>query len=984
MTTFMRFLLPPLVRRQAGLDDYYPPFIVGMWTPVQGGDGGLNKRTYDENLGILCAIDPPLDMQVGDLFKVYWEGILVGEKEVKTPGEVDKRVLLYLDKSPVKDGWVERIYYRLFRNGSSTGEDSRALRLLVKLKLPAGIDREPHLPWHSELKMPVLPQGVIDDGVTAEWAARGIPLKIEPYPERTVRDTILLRWGSVMIAHSVTAEEAAGTAPLTLWVTQSDILAAGDNDALTIRFQVQDEVGNLSSNWSKDVNVRVEAGAWRLRAPVILDAINGVIDLDLLGTADLRIFIALEAGADFEHDDTITMTWQGIPASGKPFLNVQSFVITNLPHAQELRIPNSQIKAIGGGTGEASYVLTKANGQPPLSSKRASARVAGQSTYLPAPDVRERIGDSLDAQLPSVLVLLSPYPGQTGGDLIHVVWAGKTANGAPYIHEFMHTVTENEVGTVIGRAVAKNHIEALKNGTLDLFYEVFNDNFTLFGKTRSLSRLLNVGLIQATLPKPSVLEAVGGELDPDNVLRYATLQIDYTGTVTGDTVTYYWQGGPGDGSDSDSVPITHYSAGKPIAFSIPRKHIEPNIGGTVNVRYVLQDGRTGFYRYSDLLVLSIGSKLGDLPKPRVVQAANDVLDPTSVEMGGATLRVAYLGMRTEDRIGFSIDGRSDFATLNGKDEGVVDFTWSADLIRTHLLGKNSVTVTYTVTRRGVPKVSETLTLYISGFSESIRWTAPTYTAAVAGVLNVGGLTADAELLQQPWYYQAIGQKLWLTLKGVDQNGTALTYSHPVWNGIAITQLGVQRTTVSLDWLRKLKDGSALLSALEVSFDGVTRIPFPVSTLTVKADFWQDSITDFNNGTAGKWVLGPASANIFIRNGYYDNITISADNSGILMQQTFELQAGRTYQFSYDILNYSPLVNNIAPIISVNGNTRGVIIPRYEPARDRRWYTQSATFTATRTGPETINLYNHQPKGRDEGSEGGNDFYLDNIILKRLS
>ncbi|MGV8917627.1 MAG: hypothetical protein ACOH2R_07485 [Pseudomonas sp.] len=113
-----------------------------------------------------------------------------------------------------------------------------------------------------------------------------------------------------------------------------------------------------------------------------------------------------------------------------------------------------------------------------------------------------------------------------------------------------------------------------------------------------------------------------------------------------------------------------------------------------------------------------------------------------------------------------------------------------------------------------------------------RYTPPVYpppviTEAQGGVLDVGALTRNANVTVAAWPGIAVGQRIWLSM----------TSTPPVtltkWVGFAITSTGIQTTTISLDKLHTINDGSTIVLLLEVSFDGVTRTPFPTQTYTVK-------------------------------------------------------------------------------------------------------------------------------------------------------
>ncbi|WP_341959494.1 hypothetical protein [Pseudomonas sp. RC10] len=823
---------PPLDRDYSILA-LRPPLIAGMVTPVENGDGGVNlSMVTDNDLGLLTAIDPWQRMAEGDHLDIYWENQRVASRDVEA-ADVDQRLIFFLPSEPIVPDWAERVFYRLTRAGSSTAEDSVPLRLRVKLDLPAGVDKDPHLPGHSELAAPRLPQDVIDNGVDASWAARGVPAEIAAYPGRAAHDTIELQWGDATLTHRVTEAEAAGTAPIVITVDQAAILAGGDSPNLLVQYQVFDEVWNFSTEWSLRTYVDVEADAQRLTAPIINESVNGIIDLGQLGSADVTVQIEVR-GAPFERNDTVTLTWKGTTSAGVVREYRDSLILTNIPSVVEIPVPNAEIRAIRDGSGMATYVLTKANGDPPQSSKRATARVTGKIP-LPAPWVYEAVGDTLDPTLERVHVEIPVYDKMASGDLIDVIWLGTRQNGTPYLYEAQHFVSSGEVGEPIYIAVTEEHIALLANGTLDLSYQVSNDDPDTFNVRASDHLYLGLHPRHAELPAPSVDEASEGVLDPEKITDYATYRMPYTGTVAGDILTWYWQGESLEGSASDWLPITSAIAGKPFTFNIPRTLIEPNINNIVKLYYSLQLASTGAYQYSAVLDLTIGKLIGDLPTPQVLEAAGGTLNPMQAQTG-ATVRVQYASMDPQDIITLSWLGTPGVGSppdqqAAGSASGQVDFSVPASVIGANI--GQRVSVAYQVKRYVTEKQSEILLLNISTLPDSELPT-PIITQANAQtkVLNLATFAGNATTTVAVWPFIATGQRAWLRLEGETASGGP--HSIVLLNGEALTSAqagaGLSQSVLRAE-LEKYGQDTALNVICNVAFSGindeVAALPLPV-------------------------------------------------------------------------------------------------------------------------------------------------------------
>ncbi|MHC8378354.1 hypothetical protein ACYZT3_20820 [Pseudomonas sp. MDT1-16] len=618
MTSFRPYLLP-FPESATGLMSLNPVMIAGMTRPIVDGDGGIGLDVVEgQEEGVLCVIDPWYSMQEGDTVDVYLDSDNVLHHEVMAQ-EVDKRLFFYVPKERFVPGWIEQCFFRLLRKDEVTPDDpSVALRLLVKLDRPGGRDKEPHLPGHSELKRVQLPDEVIKQGVDAAWAANGVPMTILRYPNIAVRDIVQVKWGSVFLKPLVlTKAHVDGTQPIEIVADQAEILAGGDSTDLLVQYEVHDEVWNYSEEWSIPTTVNVNAGAWRLEAPIIEEAVNGVINLKTLNQQDVTVQIHVRT-EDFEIGDTVTMTWIGTPQVGKPLIHIHTHEITNVPSILELKAPYEEVRAIAMGSADTSYVLTKKNGTPPLSSKRAFADVVGDVYAHPAPVLYEVKGEILEPDTMMATVDVS-YPGMADGDFIELIWEGTRSNGTPYVHQETHTVSTNDAERkLVTVYIFAEHISVLANGRLNLWYRVSNDQAAVYGVSESEHLLVKVQAIAATLPAPKVPEAENDVLDPSKVFDKVTVLVDYLGTVKEDILTYYWISPNPFASTSDWLPITTVSAGKPVPFRVDADYVTGNIGHSVKVRYTLKHAASGLFSYSGTLNLLIDYQEGELPPPQII------------------------------------------------------------------------------------------------------------------------------------------------------------------------------------------------------------------------------------------------------------------------------------------------------------------------------------------------------------------------------
>ncbi|KJZ63206.1 Ig-like domain-containing protein [Pseudomonas fluorescens] len=801
----------------------YPLMIAGMIREIEGGDGGVNIAVLTGHpAGMLCNIDPYGGMQAGDRHDIYWGDLKVYEKEV-LPEEVDQRLLFYISSTDIVSGWVEKVYYQITRSGSTTPDETSApLRILVKLNRPGGPDKRPFEAWHSELKAPQLPADVIKNGVDAEWAKNGIPITVPIYPGIAARDTVRLKWGTVFAPSlRITEQQAAGTEAITITVDQATVLTGGDSNALPVRYEVYDEVFNFCEKWSAITPVNVDAGAWRLLAPLIVEALNGVIDLDQLNRAPVTLKIDIKPD-DFETNDTLEVSWVGTrPSSNEPVSYKESIQIVKGPDHVEVKVPYEYVKAIAMGSADASYVLIKANGDPPLSSKHAFATVKGKISQLPAPTISEVIGDTLEPSVSHATVHIR-YLAMADGDLINLVWSGM-ANDNPYLHEVPHLVTAGEARLKhITLLVENAHITPLDGGTLDLFYRVSNDMAQARRIDESDYLSVKVGTIVATLPAPLVDETQDGVLDPALVPRNATLRIPYLGTAKGDELTYYWRGISPVGTTTDRMPITTGLVGKPLTFRIDAQFIKPNMNQQVEVRYTLKRAATGKYDTSERLLLIVGTLIGELPAPEVKEADGNALNPIKA-LTHLTVKIPrYATMETNDRLSVTWTGTPGQGSFTSPEREVRTIEPKEVEIPTRLVPFNldrDVVVTYNVKRYVQPKASDPLNLHVQKFSLSDLPTPKVTQAPDDQVLELAAFIGDATTTLAKWPHSAEGQKVWLHAEGT-RNGSLETIT--LYDGKTITQLEAERglsTFLPRARLLQLTDKSLLTLIAKVAFDG---------------------------------------------------------------------------------------------------------------------------------------------------------------------
>lgn len=565
--------------------------------------------------GVIVQVEPWSPMQVGDRLDLFWgapddpqspgyPGTPVAGKTLQFPEEINKSVLLTVPEDDVITGWFN-VVCRVTRVNTGFQELSPLLRVLVKLDRPGGIDPAPD--ENPNLAAPILPPEVIRDGVDASWAARGVPVTIEPYLNMSLGDRIRLNWGGVFVEYTL-QDGSEVHEPVTLTVDDATIRAAGDGDALVLRYQVFDVVHDRSG-WSPTTDVLVNVQGSALFLPEVTNADDhGVIDLAQLGGEDVRVLVTALA-PDFAVGDTVTLQWMGHTAEGVAVPYEEEQHVTREPvQTLEFFVPNASVVALAQGDAVVSYRLQ--NGR---SSKQVRVTIVGEAAQLPAPTVDEAPNDydELDATLSRATVRIPPYPGMDAGDVVTLIWSGTRADGEPHMYTFERTISGSAVGKDVVLQVPGTEIALLAGGTVKVWYEVTIGDGTPLRPSRV--RTLRVGDTQGVmLPAPTVDEAPDNvTLDPDAVGLYAEVRIEYD-KADGDRVDMYWIGSGTGGSFSDWINIRPATVTKPVLFDVDKAYVTANDGGTVTIRYTVTP-KVGSPRSSNALTLRVGAAQDIIP-----------------------------------------------------------------------------------------------------------------------------------------------------------------------------------------------------------------------------------------------------------------------------------------------------------------------------------------------------------------------------------
>ncbi|MPQ66170.1 hypothetical protein [Pseudomonas sp. MWU12-2323] len=605
------------------LRDLYAPIIPNMAPPFEDYQGGIGAALVEG--GLKCIVDPWEPMENGDAIGFYWGNEQAPVWTDVIDGNANEQLFFTISKGFIVRGDADPVFYRVTIPGQ-TPEDSRRLRLFVKLDRPGGYDDNPSIPGHSGLRY-VVPQEIIDNGVGPIEADAGVDITIIHYEFMRKNDLIRLAWGRAIVEHTVQPDEVDTDIPIHVDRTVIEDALDGQID---IAYQVVDVCKNYPDErepWSVITTVQVDVGGNRLDAPQVLvnDRPVREIDLEQLAGADVICRVYVNA-TDHAVGDTLRLTWVGTPAQGNTPVIVGPLdrTVEFIPFQYDFPIPYEYVEAIAKGRASVSYVRIR-SGTADHPSKSANVTVVGDIAMPERPSFVEASGSVLDPDLNFYTISVPYYPGRQPGDHLYIVFEGLDASNNPTGFDINAYVSNEPNGDPVLRNVDKNEIKRLDGGSLTVYYWINSQR-----KSQELT--LSVGSGQPDLDKPDVIQANNDVLNPDDVNPNigADVEAPYTGTLPNDIIVLRWRGSLISAPDQETPPLSSGSAGRPYPFIVPFQYVIGNLNGTVNTDYYIK--RTGSPIQRSLVrELTIGATSGGEP------IISDIRDSKgSIAPGGST------------------------------------------------------------------------------------------------------------------------------------------------------------------------------------------------------------------------------------------------------------------------------------------------------------------------------------------------------------
>ncbi|WP_176470122.1 hypothetical protein [Pseudomonas sp. Irchel s3f10] len=782
---------------------------------------GINLAAARDNFprqGLLCRAGPWSPMGVGDKLVIYWGAGQQVLQETIDRSEVGTQLQMFVPASRIDEGQFA-VSYAVTRLNQTPERPSEVMNVRVKLTRPGGDDDNDE-PGHSKLVMSI-PREILDGGIDQDNVAAGVPITIgtagaAPYPNAAVGDVIQVTWGGVFVlSDPLTDEQATGQTPIIVHIDKDTIKEGGDSgDAgLAVAFEVYDVVDNRSEDWSAEQRVVVALDTTLLGAPLLKEALNNKLDVDKLGEADgTAQVVAMNrpppAPKDFEVGDTLFVRIKGTPKEGAPInLELPAKVLLSVPSIPEIPVPNAVLRQLAQTQIALSYRLKKHDASDDLRARTQFISAIGEVQRLKAPVALDAVSGALDPTLSQVRIEIPFDTSFAAGQSIRLFWLGTRPELTPYLPDLpLRPITNGDIEAkeplrinVPGAA----HLTPINGGKLELYYQLLIED-SLLGTMNRVNathairesihaEILQVGEARLELPEPQVAGVVDGVLPADT--DGTTLTVIYLNTVKGDEVFRQWVGSK-TGTDSDSIKLNEFSAGKEVPFTIKAALIKGNEGGTVTASYYIKRAAGGEPSYANPLEFSVGGALENpLPLPQMPQATGTgaavTLAPLNAQTGGRVI-VAYTGMSDKHSIQLTMTGTPGagsptIAPKPGVASGSVEFLIPTEAIAANI-GNTAKTFTlqYEVTQgtHKFPSLALTVTVTPLPAAELEKLS---IVQAVGDELDVTQLSAGATFRAGVWAFMKTGHPVWLVLKGKNAQGNE--HDRVVWKvpGSAVYQ-----------------------------------------------------------------------------------------------------------------------------------------------------------------------------------------------------
>ncbi|VEF09781.1 Uncharacterised protein [Pseudomonas fluorescens] len=945
-----------------------PPLPIGYKLQEDGALGVNIHMVQGDRDGLLVYILAYTNMAEGDAIEVFIDTANAPvAKFTVTDAHFDdqglaKNIPFYISATDMASRFDasgtdnKKFWYEVTRVSGNTTESSPPVALFYKYPAPGEADTDGGMPFNQGLKLPVSSEGFIDKTVVGD----GLYVTVLEYFNQSIGDIVVLAFGSLTLEAEVTAP-----GDVVFELTPDMLATLASTNTLMVRYEIIDRVEN-TSGWSDALVLPFKPGVILLAAPVFLEAdFNDVIDHDAL-----EGFAKVEVSGKFTSSDLIELTLQGHAKGGEAVTH--TFRKTLLVDAREIsfEIDNEWIRNLIGGSLSATYTLTRAGKIQP--SKQADARIRGTSQPLGLPVVEPLIDNTLPVDTPEATVHVAAYWPLKAGAKVELRWQTTDKDGIGALFIFQVIVAEPSKPVVF--KVPARYISPYANQPL-----LVQNTITNPGEIEVTSQLLElkfgaaakIELLAPFLVKPAV-SPIDVMISQDGVV----VRVEHLGAIEGDKARLVEVNAP---AGEPPFELKLFNNNQRTNTLLTQAFLAARHGRTdVRLRWNLNRGGQQVDQ-SPILTVEIKKIENEdvrFPMPVVAGQTGQVLDITSLRATDNLTIDPWIGQRVRQPVWLSYGGTGN----DGKP--VQDTVWNGQPLESAsgvkvpvnlqwlrgLKDGSEVTISFWASMSDKPELATAVLFPVRRYAvKSLILTAPQLLHLPSQNLNVDDIPDTGIDIQVPAYSgMSAGQTVIVHLQGSGQSHS--TFPQTVASVTPLT-FSIPRSVCIANAGRRV----------EVTYLVNNQLRSPELSLSFLPDTWRDS-----DGDLSRWAFGPASSTARFVYGYYENYTYGAGgNSGVLLSQTFQFSAARTYRLGYSVANVSPQPDNLPPVISARFSSGVPIFPPFTVPRTSQYYPQTTTFRVQSSGTHTIQIVNHEDRGGYGGAQGGNDFQIANIFVQRL-
>ncbi|MFJ3483635.1 hypothetical protein ACIPL1_09660 [Pseudomonas sp. NPDC090202] len=451
---------------------------------------------------------------------------------------------------------------------------------------------------------------------------------------------------------------------------------------------------------------------------------------------------------------------------------------------------------------------------------RAAARSGSPNAAYLAPTVTPVETDGVLHPTPDnvdTVEIIVDYADMPSNDVLIFSWNGDTSI-AP-------VAADNKPKKV---AVPRALVMAATEKTIDVLYSVVDDA-NPDGVPSEILKLVVDKYLEPVYPAPEITQASGGVLDIAALTADANVTVAaWPGIAAGQKIWLTVTSNPAYGATAwDGEAIVGTGAQATTLDLAKLKTLED--GSTLYLLVeVSLDGTTRVpFPEANFIIKNVAPVY---PKPEIKEASGNVLDVVKLSNTASLLVASWPGIAPGQKIWLTVTSDPAYGATSWND-GIVDGFGSQvtflDAAKLKVLKDGSeLLLLVEVSLDGTTRTPFPVATYTIK-NVALDYPKPVITEAVADVLDISKLTADANVTVAAWPGIISGEKIWLTVTSDPPYGATF------WNGGAIVGNGAQATTLDLARLKTLNDGSELSLLVEVSLDGINRVPFPVKTYSIR-------------------------------------------------------------------------------------------------------------------------------------------------------